>query len=162
MTAMNDTLDVTRPLPVDRSIARPFWDATREKKVLIQYDAEVGKYQFYPRPTSIFTGRTKHLEWREVSGKGKIFDLAAATARLATLESAHAADQPVLARAQQTWYELSSLQERFRSTEQLASERLRHLSAATDDERPGRDPDQLDAEAQRNRLIEWEQHLHET
>jgi uncharacterized OB-fold protein len=73
MTAMNNTLDVTRPLPVDRTIARPFWDATREKKVLIQYDAEVGKYQFYPRPTSIFTGRTKHLEWREVAGKGKVF-----------------------------------------------------------------------------------------
>ncbi len=78
-------------------------------------------------------------------------DLAAANVRLATLESAHAADEPVLARAQQTWYELSSLQERFRSTEQLATERLRHLSATTDDERPGRDPDQLDAEAQRIR-----------
>ncbi len=78
-------------------------------------------------------------------------DLAAANGRLATLESAHAADQPVLARAQQTWYELSSLQERFRSTEQLATERLRHLSATTDDERPGRDPEQLDAEAQRIR-----------
>ncbi len=78
-------------------------------------------------------------------------DLAAANGRLATLESAHAADQPVLARAQQTWYELSSLQERFRSTEQLASERLRHLSATTDDERPGRDPDELDAEAHRIR-----------
>ena len=81
-------------------------------------------------------------------------DLAAANGRLATLESAHAADQPVLAQAQQTWYELSSLQERFRSTEQLASERLRHLSATTDDERSGRDPDQLDAEA--NRIREQE------
>ena len=78
-------------------------------------------------------------------------DLAAANGRLATLESAHAADQPVLAGAQQTWYELSSLQERFRSTEQLASERLRHLSATTEDDRSGRDPDQLDAEAHRIR-----------
>ena len=32
--------------------------------------------------------------------------------------------------AQDTWYKLSALQERFRSTEQLASERLRHLAAA--------------------------------
>src|SRR5215467_12771025 len=66
-------------------------------------------------------------------------DLAQANARLAELESAHAADEPVLARAQQTWYELSSLQERFHSTEQLAAERLRHLSSASDDERTGRD-----------------------
>jgi chromosome segregation protein len=74
-------------------------------------------------------------------------ELAGVAAHLAELQNAHAADQPVLARAQQTWYELSSLQERFRSTEQLALERARHL-ATTEEERPGRDPDQLDAEAQ--------------
>jgi chromosome segregation protein len=73
--------------------------------------------------------------------------LAAAKARMAALESAQAADQPVLACAQQTWYELSSLQERFRSTEQLASERVRHLTTTTEEDRPGRDPDQLEAEA---------------
>src|SRR5207248_2491144 len=52
------------------------------------------------------------------------------------------------------WYQLSALQERFRSTEQLASERLRHLSATADDERPGRDPDQLAAEAEKIRAQE--------
>jgi len=81
-------------------------------------------------------------------------DLAAIAARMTALETAHAADQPVLARAQQTWYELSSLQERFRSTEQLANERLRHLNVATEDERPGRDPDQLAAEAEKIRAQE--------
>jgi chromosome segregation protein len=75
-------------------------------------------------------------------------------ARLAELETAHAQDAPVLARAQETWYQLSALQERFRSTEQLATERLRHLSAAPDDERPGRDPDQLAAEAEKVRAQE--------
>jgi chromosome segregation protein len=74
--------------------------------------------------------------------------LAAVQARLATLETAHAADAPVLASAQETWYQLSALQERFRSTEQLAAERHRHLSAAGEDERPGRDPDELAAEAE--------------
>jgi chromosome segregation protein len=70
---------------------------------------------------------------------------------LASLESAHAADQPILAAAQQTWYDLSALRERFRSTEQLATERLRHLTATADDERRGRDPEELIAEAQRVR-----------
>ena len=76
--------------------------------------------------------------------------------RLAELEVALAEDAPLLASAQDTWYKLSALQERFRSTEQLARERLRHLSTAGDDERPGRDPDQLAAEAERVRAQEEE------
>src|SRR3712207_620862 len=75
---------------------------------------------------------------------------------LADLEAAHAEEAPLLATAQDTWYKLSALQERFRSTEQLASERLRHLSAMPEDERPGRDPEQLTAEAERVREHEDE------
>ncbi|WP_344353373.1 chromosome segregation SMC family protein, partial [Micromonospora lupini] len=71
--------------------------------------------------------------------------------RLGELEAALAEDAPLLAAAQDTWYKLSALQERFRSIEQLARERLRHLSATGDDERPGRDPEQLEAEAERVR-----------
>src|SRR5262249_36230704 len=71
--------------------------------------------------------------------------------RLAALEAAHAADAPVLTKAQETWYQLSALQERFRSTHQLAGERLRHLTAPAEDERPGRDPEQLAAEAEKVR-----------
>ncbi|WP_345535202.1 chromosome segregation protein SMC, partial [Phytohabitans rumicis] len=74
--------------------------------------------------------------------------------RLSELEAALAEDAPLLAAAQDTWYKLSALQERFRSTEQLASERLRHLSATPDDERPGRDPEQLAAEAEKVRAQE--------
>ncbi|MDW5324049.1 chromosome segregation protein SMC [Plantactinospora sp. KLBMP9567] len=76
--------------------------------------------------------------------------------RLAELEEALAEDAPLLARAQDTWYRLSALTERFRSTEQLARERLRHLSATPDDERPGRDPDRLEAEAEEVRAHEEE------
>ncbi|MGI5213643.1 chromosome segregation protein SMC [Plantactinospora sp. CA-290183] len=76
--------------------------------------------------------------------------------RLADLETELASDAPLLARAQDTWYQLSALTERFRSTEQLARERLRHLSATPDDERPGRDPDQLEAEAEQVRAHEEE------
>ncbi|MFY1669098.1 chromosome segregation protein SMC [Plantactinospora sp. WMMB334] len=76
--------------------------------------------------------------------------------RLGELEAALAEDAPLLARAQETWYALSALTERFRSTEQLARERLRHLSTTPDDERPGRDPDRLDAEAEEVRAHEEE------
>jgi uncharacterized OB-fold protein len=69
---INDTTEVKRIPPVPRSFSRAFWDATREKKLLVQYCKRTGQYQFFPRPVSIFTGR-RDLEWREVSGKGKIF-----------------------------------------------------------------------------------------
>ena len=71
-TPINDTLDVTREPPRPSSFSRPFWEATREKKLLLQYCKRTGQYQFFPRPTSLFTGR-RELEWREVSGHGKIF-----------------------------------------------------------------------------------------
>jgi uncharacterized OB-fold protein len=72
-TQVKDTLDVKREPPPARSYSKPFWEATRQKKVMIQYDRKAGRYQFYPRATSIFTGRTGDLEWREVSGKGEVF-----------------------------------------------------------------------------------------
>ncbi|HEX6682450.1 MAG TPA: AAA family ATPase, partial [Candidatus Limnocylindrales bacterium] len=71
--------------------------------------------------------------------------------RLAELEAEHAADAPALSAAQDLWYKLSALQERFRSTVQLATERQRHLSAVEADERPGRDPKELEEQAQRVR-----------
>ncbi|MGH3738293.1 MAG: chromosome segregation protein SMC, partial [Micromonosporaceae bacterium] len=76
--------------------------------------------------------------------------------RVTELEAAMAADAPVLARAQETWYRLSALEERFRSTAQLAGERRRFLSSEPDGERPGRDPEELEREAERVRQAEQE------
>src|SRR5262245_13297156 len=78
-------------------------------------------------------------------------EYAQAQRQLNELEAAHAADAPALQAAQDAWYQLSALQERFRSTAQLAAERLRHLSAPAEDERRGRDPEQLVEEAERVR-----------
>lgn len=72
MTEFNDLSTLDRPLPVERSFSKPFWDATREKRLLLQYDRVAQAYQFYPRPISIHTGRASNLEWREVSGRGAI------------------------------------------------------------------------------------------
>ncbi|MGI8307829.1 chromosome segregation protein SMC [Saccharopolyspora hattusasensis] len=65
-----------------------------------------------------------------------------------TLEEQVAADAPRLSRAQETWYRLSALEERLHGTLRLAAERHRHLTSQTEEHRPGRDPDQLDAEAE--------------
>ncbi|NNM74114.1 Zn-ribbon domain-containing OB-fold protein [Enterovirga aerilata] len=52
-------------------LTRPFWDATLERRFLLQYDPAADRYQFYPRPISLFTPRTD-LEWREASGAGTL------------------------------------------------------------------------------------------
>ncbi|HEX6935661.1 MAG TPA: chromosome segregation protein SMC [Actinomycetes bacterium] len=80
--------------------------------------------------------------------------LAEATTRETDLEQTAAAEAPTLARAQETWYRLSSLRERFRGTGGLAAERVRHLAAEPHEERPGRDPDALEAQATQVRAEE--------
>lgn len=73
MVTVNDTLEIPRGAPTSRSFSQPFWDGTKEKKLKIQFDKSVGKYQWLPRATSRFTGRKSVLEWREVKGEGEIF-----------------------------------------------------------------------------------------
>jgi chromosome segregation protein len=82
--------------------------------------------------------------------------LAEARAAEARLESAEQQHAPRLAAAQEAFFGLSSLSERLRAVLSLASERHRHLSAPPEPPRPGRDPDELDAEAARLREQEAE------
>lgn len=78
-------------------------------------------------------------------------EFARVQSRLGELEAALAEDAPVLAQVQETFLQLSTLQERLRATHQVATERLRGLSAPPEEERPGRDPEQLEAEAEQVR-----------
>src|SRR4051812_25944811 len=73
--------------------------------------------------------------------------LAAAQAREAELEAAVAAETPRLAHAQETWYRLAGLRERFRGTASLAAERQRNAEVAEEEQVSGRDPDVLEVEA---------------
>ncbi len=82
--------------------------------------------------------------------------LAGAQSREAVLEAGITGEAPTLARSQETWYRLSSLRERIRSTSALAAERVRHLAPEPDDERRGRDPEELEAEARSAREAEAE------
>ncbi len=73
--------------------------------------------------------------------------LAQARQQEAELDIAVSAQAAELAKAQRTWFELSSLTERLRSVAGLANERARLLAADHEQERPGRDPDELDRQA---------------
>jgi chromosome segregation protein len=73
---------------------------------------------------------------------------AAAEEHQQELEAQLAQVAPRLAKAQETWYRLSAIEERLRGTVRLAAERERHLTTPLDDPISGRDPDQLELEAE--------------
>ncbi len=81
--------------------------------------------------------------------------LAAALQREAVLEAQVEQLGPALEAARQTWYRLSSLAERTRGTTGLAEARIRAAATAGQlEERRGRDPEDLEREAERVRAEE--------
>ena len=74
-------------------------------------------------------------------------ELAEIRSRLGQADQASAQAAPRLARAQETWYRLSSLRERVGGTASLAADRRRLLSEAEPERTPGRDPEELLAQA---------------
>ena len=71
------------------------------------------------------------------------------------LDAQAAHEGPLLLAAQETFYNLNSLREKFRGTQSLAQERSRFLNEEAEEARTsGRDPESLDAEARALRLEE--------
>ena len=71
------------------------------------------------------------------------------------LDAQAAHERPLLVAAQETYYNLNSLREKFRGTQSLAQERSRFLNEEAEEARTsGRDPESLDKEASALRLEE--------
>ena len=68
--------------------------------------------------------------------------------REAELDGDEQQHAPRLAAAQEAWFALSALSERLRGVASVAQERHAHLAAQPDAARPGRDPDELELEAE--------------
>ncbi|MCY0919561.1 MULTISPECIES: AAA family ATPase [unclassified Streptomyces] len=83
-------------------------------------------------------------------------ELAGALRREAELEEAVRELAPRLQRAGQTWHELAQSAERVRGTVSLAQARVKSASAPPEDERRGRDPEEMEREAARIREREAE------
>lgn len=62
----------TKPLPGITAEARPFWEAAKAHRLLIQKSKKNGKAVFYPRAISPY-GPKDELEWVEASGKGTVY-----------------------------------------------------------------------------------------
>ena len=68
---MADAPTKPRPLPRPTLTSKPFWQAAKEGKLMLQWDPGAKQYQFYPRATSVVTGE-RNLEWHTVSGLGHV------------------------------------------------------------------------------------------
>ena len=59
--------------PTPRStFTKEYWEATRERRLLVQYSAETERFQFFPQPISQ-AGTRRDLQWREVEPVGELF-----------------------------------------------------------------------------------------
>lgn len=79
-----------KPVPVVSPWARPFWEAARERRLVLQHCEDCGATIFYPRaycPQCL----SERLGWREASGRGTVYSY---TVVEANAPSAFAADVP--------------------------------------------------------------------
>lgn len=62
----------TRPLPRIHPEAAPFWQAARERRLLLQQCSRCRRYQHYPRLLCRHC-HSRDLSWQDASGKGSIY-----------------------------------------------------------------------------------------
>ncbi len=61
-----------RPVPVPTNVSKPFWDAARQGKLVLQHCPRCGTWQYFPRPVCMKC-MSRELEWRETSGRGVVY-----------------------------------------------------------------------------------------
>ncbi len=85
----------------------------------------------------------------EIKARRKALEDALEAAREAEAEAEASVREvaPELNRAQETWYALAALRERTASTLSIAQERVRNAATVSADDRRGRDPELIEAEA---------------
>ncbi len=62
----------TRPKPLVDNWNKPFWEACRQGRLIVQKCGQTGKCFFPPAPVSPFTGKPD-WEWITASGKGELW-----------------------------------------------------------------------------------------
>jgi uncharacterized OB-fold protein len=58
--------------PVPSELDIPFYNACNEERLVIQYCQNCSRFQFPPRATCTRCAQNVGLEWRQVSGRGRI------------------------------------------------------------------------------------------
>ena len=71
-TEVSTKVAAERPLPVPDAATGPYWDATREQRLVIPRCDDCGLYHFYPRTLCPRCSSPK-LKWTQVSGTGVVY-----------------------------------------------------------------------------------------
>jgi uncharacterized OB-fold protein len=61
----------SKPVPLPYQDTQPYWDAAKEKRLILQRCLDCGKPQFYPRGVCSHCLGSQ-LEWIDSSGRGKV------------------------------------------------------------------------------------------
>ena len=61
-----------KPSPIITTLSKPFWDAAREERLILQKCGDCAKFIFYPR---IFCPHchSENLGWEKASGRGTVY-----------------------------------------------------------------------------------------
>jgi uncharacterized OB-fold protein len=62
-----------RPEPATTEVSDPFWDATRDRRYLVQWCTACDVPIFYPREACPTCLSAEGLVWRESSGRGTVY-----------------------------------------------------------------------------------------
>ena len=62
-----------RPVPAVSDLTRPYWDAARERRLVVQRCADCGRYQHPPAPQCQGC-RCENLEWAPIAGSGVVHE----------------------------------------------------------------------------------------
>ena len=65
------TVTEPAPLPEATPVSRPFWDALREHRIVVQWSPSLGRHVFYPRTLAPGT-LADDLTWVEIDGLGEV------------------------------------------------------------------------------------------
>lgn len=63
----------TRPQPLEDEASRPFWEATRQRRLLYQWCTACTRPVFFPRDICPGCLGSTTLEWRESAGQGTVY-----------------------------------------------------------------------------------------
>ena len=67
-----------KPVPIVNPWAKPFWDAARKEKLIIQKCQDCDEHIFYPRMACPHCF-SDNVEWVEASGKGTVYSYTVVT-----------------------------------------------------------------------------------
>ena len=65
-------MEIKKPRPTIDPDSKTYWDAANDNKLMVQYSLETKEYFLYSKQLTN-AADSKNIEWRQVSGKGKIY-----------------------------------------------------------------------------------------